>query len=89
MSLNRENILNDLVNALLIEIDRIKSDLKDASGKQQASLRRELRGSSLALASLLQMIPEETSEEEWLKIIQTKAGRSFIKTAQEIVSLKY
>jgi len=64
IAFNKDPILNILIDALFGEIKRIRGELINASPKEKARLRRELRSSSLALAELLQMLPEQSEMDE-------------------------
>ena len=79
VAFNKESVLNSLIDTLFTEIKRIRRDLTNASPKEKARLRRELRGSSLALAELLQALPDESEMDEWLRIIQQKVPKKFYK----------
>jgi len=87
--LSKEQILNYLIKALFEEIQRIKIELSKAPPKKRAALRRELRNSSLALAELLQIMPEESDVDEWLEIIAEKAPKKFVKYAKQIIEKSY
>ncbi len=84
---SKEEILNYLIKALFEEIRRIRIELSRASPKKRPSLRRELRNSSLALADLLQAIPEEGDIDEWLQIIQEKMPKKFARKVYPIIKL--
>jgi len=85
VAFNKESVLNSLIDTLFTEIKRIRRDLTNASPKEKARLRRELRGSSLALAELLQMLPEQTEMDEWLEIIQEKTPKKFARHVYSII----
>ena len=76
---SKEEILNHLIKSLFKEIQCIRKELNKAHPKKRPTLRRELRKSSLALADLLQALPEESDMDEWLRIIQEKAPKKFAK----------
>ena len=86
---SKEEILNYLIKALFEEIKRIRKELSKASPKKRPALRRELRNSSLALAELLQALPEESDVDEWLAIIQEKAPKKFVKYAKQLLEKSY
>ena len=85
LALNKDSILNSLIDTLFNEIKRIREELKHASIKEKPRLRRELRGSSLALAELLQMLPEKSDMDEWLEIIQEKMPKKFVKHVYSLI----
>jgi len=85
LALNKDSILNSLIDTLFNEIKRIREELKHASIKEKPRLRRELRGSSLALADLLQMLPEKSDMDEWLEIIQEKMPKKFVKHVYSLI----
>lgn len=76
---SNEEILTFLVNSIFTEITRVKVELDIADQgkqdrrslfpKQKQKLRYALRDLSLALATLLEQKPEETTEEELKQII--------------------
>ena len=86
---SKEEILNYLIKTLFEEIQRIRRELSKASPKKRTALRRELRNSSLALADLLQTMPEESDMDEWLAIIQEKAPKKFAKYAKQLLEKSY
>ena len=77
--INKEDILNTLIRFLYREIYLIRAEIETAIPKEKARLRRELRGSALALADLLQMLPQESEVDDWLQIIAEKAPKKFAK----------
>jgi len=89
ISFNRDAVLNSLIDALFSEIKRIRGELANPSPKEKARLRRELRGSSLALAELLQMLPDQSDVDQWLKIIQQKAPKKFMKRTEELLEMDH
>jgi len=78
-------ILNHLIKSLFREIQRIREELSKAHPKKRPALRRELRKSSLALADLLQALPEESDVDEWLEIIQEKMPKKFMKHVYSLI----
>jgi len=84
-NIDKERTFRLLIQFLLEEIHRIKKELKarGRGSREKARLRRELRMSSLALAELLQLLPEESEVEDWLRIIAEKAPKKFLKHAIE------
>ena len=88
-NIDKERTFRLLVGLLLEEIKRIKKELPKTWGKEKARLRRELRMSSLALAELLQLLPEESEVEDWLRIIAEKAPKKFIKRTKQILGNKF
>ena len=85
IAFNKDAVLNSLIDMLFSEIKRIRKELTNASPKERIRLRRELRGSSLALADLIQMLPEQSDMDEWLEIIQEKAPKKFAKHAYSLI----
>jgi len=82
---NKEEILNILINTLFKEIQRIREEIAYSSEKSKTHLRRELRSSSLALADLLQMLPEQSEMDEWLRIIQERTPKKFSKQVYSLI----
>jgi len=82
---SKEEILNNLIKTLFKEIQRIRKELSKAHPKKRPALRRELRKSSLALADLLQALPEESDIDQWLEIIQEKAPKKFAKHVHSLI----
>ena len=77
--LGKEEMLEYLIYSLFEEIKRIRKELKKVHPRKRLALRRELRNSSLALADLLQALPDESEMDEWLQIIQLKTPKKFYK----------
>ena len=84
---NREKILNDLIDTLYTQIKAMRNELKNTLPEKKNSLRRELRSSILALSKLLQLLPEESSMDEWLRIIQSKLPKKMVKHLLEKMSV--
>ena len=79
----KEEILEYLIESLFEEIKRIRKELQKAHPKKRPVLRRELRNSSLALAELLQALPDESEMDQWLRIIQQKTPKKFYKKVKK------
>ena len=84
---NREKILNDLIDTLYTQIKAMRNELKNTLPEEKNSLRRELRSSILTLSKLLQLLPEESSMDEWLRIIQSKLPKKMVKHLIEKMSV--
>jgi len=83
--INKEEVLSTLIRFLYSEIHLIRAEIETAIPKEKARLRRELRGSALALADLLQMLPQESEVDDWLRIIAEKAPKKFAKHVYSLI----
>ncbi|RJS82983.1 hypothetical protein CW709_02460 [Candidatus Bathyarchaeota archaeon] len=80
---SREEILNILIDALLEEIAKTTEELREASPSQRQKLRYTLRDLSLALARLLDRLPEETDIEQWWREIERKIPKERVLRIRE------
>jgi len=88
--LQKEDILNELINALYDEISKVVRELQVVRGdKRRRSLRYVLRDLSLALGRLLDRMPEREGElDEWLQEVASKVPKKYIKGVKEALSSK-
>ena len=86
MSLDKEEIYQDLIIALLDEFDRIRNALRKARyDKNRARFWNNLFRCANTLVTLLKSSPEEVDIDEWLEIIAEKAPKKFLKHAKKII----
>ena len=86
MSLDKEEIYQDLIIALLDEFDRIRKVLRKARyDKNKARLWNNLFRCANTLVTLLKSSPEEGDIDEWLEMIAEKAPKKFVKYAKQII----
>jgi len=90
MSLDKEEIYQDLIIALLDEFDRIRKVLRKARyDKNKARLWNNLFRCANTLVTLLKSSPEEGDIDEWLEMIAEKAPKKFVKCAKQIIEKSY
>ncbi|MCD6528757.1 hypothetical protein J7L06_00495 [Candidatus Bathyarchaeota archaeon] len=84
MMQSKEEILNILIEALLEEIAKTTDELRgNYPHEQKQKLRYTLRDLSLALARLLDRLPEETDIEEWWREIERKIPKEYVLRIQK------
>ena len=77
MKQSREEMLNILIEALFEEIAKTADELRSPPPEEKQKLRYTLRDLSLALAKLLDRLPEETDIEQWWREIERKIPKEY------------
>ena len=86
MAKTKDEIFNELVDALLEEFQIIRISLRGAMyTKHKPQLWNNLFRCAETLRELLLAMPERTGIEDWMDIIEEKAPKKFIKVAKNIV----
>ena len=86
MSLDKEEVYESLIIALLDEFDNIRKALRKARyEKHKARLWNNLCRCASTLVMLLKSSPEESGIDEWFRIIAEKAPKKFVKHVYSLI----